>query len=142
MVFVDQEHNEMKFLDYGKLGKYKNGEPHDADEYVVLPQDTHFFEGTLDKIAEKEDKLGYIFTDCKLYKGDPTGKAKVENAFDFKVYVGNKSAIYRQMIESKKKNFIPAKEGDVIRLQYNGLYKTKKGGTGYAIRVLIDRDTK
>ena len=141
MAFVEQRKGDIKFLDWGKLGAYKDGTKHDAEEYVVLPEGNYYLEGILDRIAESAEHLGYIISDAKIYEGNPKDeKGKLIEKISSNVYIKNNASLYFQMIEGNSDDFIPVKEGDKIRFQFLGMYKTKKGGTGYGIKVLVDRN--
>jgi len=142
MPFVEQRKSEMKFLDWGELGKYKNGEKHDEDEYVILPEGNFYLEGTLSNIAESAEHLGYIIRDAVIYEGSPTDAkhGKVVKKVKYPLYIGHKASLTRQMLEGEEDDFIPVKEGDKLRIQYTGTYKTKQGGTGIGTKVLVERE--
>ena len=55
------------------------------------------------------------------------------------ILVWGNSALNREMLLDDEEGFVPVKEGDKVRITYTGKYKTSQGGTGYGMRVEVDR---
>ena len=120
MAFSSQTKPKVMFLCWDEL---KEGL--DADSTVVIQEHENIV-GKIVSIEEVDENYKYTLQ-SKEYPRD--------------ILVWGNSALNREMIfgDEGNKDFKPVKEGDKVRITYTGKYKTSQGGTGYGMRVEVDR---
>ena len=119
MAWESQTNTDVKFVDWGKL---KEG--HDKDTTIVV-KEKEAIQGIVIKISE-HPTFGYTF------------RLKVKDVEKEVVLLGNKS-LNRQMVTDDSDGFIPVKEGDEVRVKYNGMYTAESGTKGYNLSVAVNR---
>ena len=136
MAFESQSGSDLLFVDWGKLGVTKDGIEHDPETNIVVKEG----EALIGKVAtiKETDKGGkYFYILEGVSRVDK--KDKELEVYEKNVYVGGNSSLNKQFLEDDREDFIPVKDGDLVRIRYIGMYKTKKGGTGYGMDVAVDR---
>lgn len=123
MSFMEQRSEEDKvlFVDWGEL---KAG--HSPETNIVV-KEGEYIEGIVKRISDNE-----------VYKKILVLKTK-EHDKDVMV-LGCKSLL--DGLGYGDKIVEPVGEGDLVRIRFDGMYKTKSGGRGYGLTVLVDRPEK
>jgi len=123
MSFMEQRSEEDKvlFVDWGKL---KDG--HSEEENLVVKEGEHV-EGIVKRISDNENYKKILVLKTKEHDKDV-------------MVLGCKSLI--DGLGFGDKIVEPVSEGDLVRIRYNGMYKTKSGGKGYDLTVFVDREVK
>jgi len=120
MSFMEQRSEEDKvlFVDWGKL---KEG--HAPETNLVVKAGEHV-EGIVKRISDNETYKKILVLKTKEHDKDV-------------MILGCKALL--DGLGYGDKIVEPVGEGDLIRICYNGMYKTKSGGSGYDLTVLVDR---
>lgn len=124
MPWQEQRNSNVKFVDWGEL---KEG--HEKETCIVIKKGEKL-QGLINSINQ-HDVFGYIY------------RLKVKDE-ELEILVTGSKALNRQMMgtgltDEELEKFTPVKEGDKVRLTYNGMYTTKSGGKGYDITVAVNR---
>ena len=115
------EDDKVMFVDWGVL---KDG--HSVDTNIVVPEG-EYIEGVVKRISDHETYKKILVLKTKEHDKDV-------------MVLGCKSLI--DGLGYGDKIVEPVSEGDLVRVVYNGMYKTKAGGKGYGLTILVDRPDK
>ena len=107
----------VKFLCWGKLKDNL-----DKDDAVVVKENEHI-EGLVERLDHLENDQGNMNYKIRLKTKD----------IDESVVIWGNAALNRQIEQ------LEVKEGDKVRLTFEGMYTTNFGGKGYNIRLAVDR---
>ena len=124
------ENDKLLFVDWGVLG-----EGHSLNENIVVGEKEHI-DGTVKSIRTKtaDKNFGIVLENARHMDKD----------IEFNVWINGNASLINKLgfSEDDGSTIQQVVIGDRIRIQFDGMYKTKQGGFGYGMSAWIDKPEK